>query len=56
MYACTHMYQMGEEEYHALVSVDNVNRTANDENAAASVEGALALLGVTEKDEKHPEK
>eukprot|EP00955_Chlamydomonas_euryale_P084316 363950-Chlamydomonas_euryale.AAC.8 len=48
--------QMREEDYGALVDAENVNRIAAEDGAATSVEGALAMLGVKDKEDRHPEK
>mmetsp|Transcript_13303 Transcript_13303/g.38648 ORF Transcript_13303/g.38648 Transcript_13303/m.38648 type:complete len:219 (-) Transcript_13303:304-960(-) len=48
--------EMREEDYGALVDAENVNRIAAEDGAATSVEGALAMLGVKDKEDRHPEK
>ncbi|KAG1672925.1 hypothetical protein FOA52_012370 [Chlamydomonas sp. UWO 241] len=48
--------EVDEAAYAALVSHENVNKAAAEQGAATSIEEALSVLGMKEKEEKHPEK
>lgn len=53
------MPQVSEDDYDSMVAAPNINRQADDEPSARSVEGAISLLSVndaTEPEDRHPER
>ena len=50
---------MSEDDYDSIVAAPNINRQADDEPSARSVEGAINLLSVNdaaEPEDRHPER
>ncbi|KAK9803250.1 hypothetical protein WJX73_009945 [Symbiochloris irregularis] len=51
--------EVSEDDYDSLVAVPNINRQADEEPSARTVEGAISLLSVndaSEPEDRHPER